>query len=68
MADFIEVGRTNDLNDGTMKRIYLDGNEILLARVEGKPMAGFCSIMGLQQKHPTTTYVPPSCVWMTLYT
>jgi hypothetical protein len=68
MADFVEVGKTNDLIDGTMKRIYLDGNEILLARVEGKPMAGFCSFMGLQRKHPTTTNVPPSCVWMTLYT
>jgi hypothetical protein len=68
MADFMEVGKTNDLIYGTIKRIYLDGNEILLARMEGKPMAGFCSIMGLQQKRPTTTFVPPSYVWTTLCT
>jgi 3-phenylpropionate/trans-cinnamate dioxygenase ferredoxin subunit len=36
MADFIEIGKTSDLTDGTMKRVYLEGTEILLARVDGK--------------------------------
>ena len=47
MADFIEVGKTNDLTDGTMKRVYLQGKDILLARVDGKyyAAAGRCPHM-----------------------
>ena len=35
MVDFIEVGKINDLVDGTMKQVRLQGKEILLARVNG---------------------------------
>ena len=47
MADFIEVGKTNDLTDGTMKRVYMEGKDILLARVDGKyyAAAGRCPHM-----------------------
>ena len=47
MADFIEVGKINDLNDGMMKRVYMDGKDILLARVSGKyyAAAGRCPHM-----------------------
>jgi 3-phenylpropionate/trans-cinnamate dioxygenase ferredoxin component len=36
MADFIEIGKTDDLNDGKMKQVNLEGKEILMARVDGK--------------------------------
>ena len=36
MADFIEIGKTNDLNDGKMKQVNMEGKEILVARVDGK--------------------------------
>lgn len=36
MADFSEVCRTNDLTDGTMKRVNMQDKDIILARVEGK--------------------------------
>jgi 3-phenylpropionate/trans-cinnamate dioxygenase ferredoxin component len=47
MADFIEIGKINDLNDGKMKQVNLEGNEILLARVDGKyyAAAGRCPHM-----------------------
>jgi nitrite reductase/ring-hydroxylating ferredoxin subunit len=47
MADFVEVGKINDLNDGMMKRVYTDGKDILLARVNGKyyAAAGRCPHM-----------------------
>ena len=47
MADFIEVGKTNDLIDGAMKRVYMQGKDILLARVNGKyyAAAGRCPHM-----------------------
>jgi nitrite reductase/ring-hydroxylating ferredoxin subunit len=47
MTDFVEVGKTSDVTDGVMKRIYVEGKEILLARVEGKyyVTAGRCPHM-----------------------
>jgi len=47
MADFVEVGKINDLNDGMMKRVYTDGKDILLAKVNGKyyAAAGRCPHM-----------------------
>jgi 3-phenylpropionate/trans-cinnamate dioxygenase ferredoxin component len=36
MVDFIEIGRTNDLTDGSMARVYIEGKDIVLARVDGK--------------------------------
>ena len=47
MADFVEVGKISDLADGTMKRIYVEGKEILLARIDGKyyVAAGRCPHM-----------------------
>jgi nitrite reductase/ring-hydroxylating ferredoxin subunit len=47
MADFVEVGKINDLNDSMMKRVYMDGKDILLARVNGKyyAAAGRCPHM-----------------------
>ena len=48
MADFVEVGKTNELADGTMKRVYLSGKDILLAYTGGKYYAatGHCPHMG----------------------
>ena len=48
MADFIEIGKTSDLSDGTMKRVYIEGKDILLARINGKyySTAGRCPHMG----------------------
>ena len=47
MADFIEVGKTIDLSDGTMKRVSVEGKDILLARINGKyyAAAGRCPHM-----------------------
>jgi len=36
MAKFVEALNVNDLKDGEMKDVVLDGREILLARVNGK--------------------------------
>ena len=36
MGNFIEVGRTSELKDGTMREILVQGHEILLARVGDK--------------------------------
>ena len=48
MADFVEVGKTNELADGTMKRVWLQGKEILLAYIGGKYYASIsrCPHMG----------------------
>ncbi len=35
MATYIDIGK-DDLQDGQMKKLELDGREILLAKVEGK--------------------------------
>lgn len=36
MSDFIEVAGTNELKDGAMKMVTIQGQEFLLARVGGK--------------------------------
>jgi 3-phenylpropionate/trans-cinnamate dioxygenase ferredoxin component len=36
MVDYIELGRINDLTDGSMARVYIEGKDIVLARVDGK--------------------------------
>ena len=48
MADFTEICKTNELNDGTMKRVYMEGKDITVARVEGKYYAatGRCTHKG----------------------
>ena len=33
MGDFVQVGKTNELEDGAMKEVLAQGREILLARV-----------------------------------
>lgn len=47
MVDYIEVGRTNYLTDGSMVRVYIEGQDIVLARVDGKyyAAAGRCPHM-----------------------
>ncbi len=47
MADFIEVCKKNELTNGTMKRVYMEGKDITLALVEGKyyAAAGRCPHM-----------------------
>jgi len=39
MGSFVEAGRTSEFEDGTMKKVLAQGQEILLARVEGKYFA-----------------------------
>jgi 3-phenylpropionate/trans-cinnamate dioxygenase ferredoxin component len=48
MADFIEVGKTGELTDGTMKEVSAEGKNILLAFIGGKyfAAAGRCPHMG----------------------
>ena len=36
MAKFIQVGKTGELEDGTMKQVSAQGHEVLLARVGDK--------------------------------
>jgi 3-phenylpropionate/trans-cinnamate dioxygenase ferredoxin subunit len=36
MADYIEIGNTKDITNGTMKTVKIEGKDILLASVEGK--------------------------------
>lgn len=36
MATLVEAGEVNDLKDGEMKDVVLDGREILLVRVGGE--------------------------------
>ena len=36
MANFVEVGKTNELKDGTMKEVLAQGREVLLARIGDK--------------------------------
>jgi 3-phenylpropionate/trans-cinnamate dioxygenase ferredoxin subunit len=36
VGSFIEAGKTGELGDGSMKRLMLQGHEILLARIENK--------------------------------
>jgi len=36
MANFVQVGKTGELEDGTMKEVLAQGREILLARVGDK--------------------------------
>lgn len=35
MSEFTTVGRADELQDGEMKKVEVDGRELLLARVEG---------------------------------
>ncbi len=39
MGSLIEAGKTSEFEDGTMKKVLAQGQEILLARVEGKYFA-----------------------------
>lgn len=36
MAGFVEAGKTDELPDGTMKKLLVEGHEILLARIGDK--------------------------------
>lgn len=36
MANFVQVGKTSELKDGTMKKVLAQGREILLARAGDK--------------------------------
>ena len=36
MADFTEIGKANELNEGTMKEVSVQGQNILLAYIGGK--------------------------------
>ena len=36
MANFTEVGKTKDYKDGDKKKIAVEGNEIMLAKADGK--------------------------------
>ena len=36
MGNFIEVGKTGEFEDGTKKKVLIQGHEILLVRVEDK--------------------------------
>jgi 3-phenylpropionate/trans-cinnamate dioxygenase ferredoxin subunit len=36
MGSFVEAGQTSEFEDGTKKKLLVQGQEILLARVEGK--------------------------------
>jgi 3-phenylpropionate/trans-cinnamate dioxygenase ferredoxin subunit len=36
MGDFVEAGKTSEFKDGTMKKLQVQGQEILLARVGGR--------------------------------
>jgi len=36
MADFIEVSRSGELQDGTMKEVSVQGRKMLLARIGDK--------------------------------
>ncbi len=48
MSNFIEVGRTSEFNNGMLKEVEVQGNAILLARVEDKyyAVSGRCTHMG----------------------
>jgi 3-phenylpropionate/trans-cinnamate dioxygenase ferredoxin subunit len=48
MGDFVSVSTTEELKDGTMKEVAVRGNEILLARVDGRYYAvdNRCTHMG----------------------
>jgi len=39
MSSLVEISKPNELEDGTMKEISVDGHEILLARVDDKHYA-----------------------------
>jgi len=47
MADYTELEKTGNFTDGMMKGIKVEGNDILLARIEGKyyAAAGRCPHM-----------------------
>ena len=34
--DFVEVGKVNEIPDGKMKHVEVDGKEVLIAKVGGK--------------------------------
>ncbi len=36
MTDYVDIGTGDDLRDGEMKKVILDGREILLTKVAGK--------------------------------
>jgi 3-phenylpropionate/trans-cinnamate dioxygenase ferredoxin subunit len=40
MSNLVEVGKTTELAEGTMKKVSAQGRDILLARVGGKYYAG----------------------------
>jgi 3-phenylpropionate/trans-cinnamate dioxygenase ferredoxin subunit len=48
MADFIEIGKTKELADGTMKEVSIQGQNILLAHIGDKyyATASRCPHMG----------------------
>ena len=48
MADFVEIGKTNELADGAMKEVSVQGQNILLAYIGGKyyATASRCPHMG----------------------
>ena len=42
MSDKIEVGRSGELEDGTMKEVLVRGREVLLARIGSSYYIGLC--------------------------
>lgn len=48
MGSFVEAGKTDEFNSGTMKEVEVQGNKVLLARVGDKYFAasGRCPHMG----------------------
>ena len=48
MSNFVELGRLSELEDGAMKKVLVQGHEILLARVSDKYYAADnrCSHLG----------------------
>ena len=48
MGNYVKVGNTGEFNDGTKKKISVEGQEILLTRVDGKyyAVSNRCPHMG----------------------
>lgn len=48
MSDFIEIGKTGELENGTMKEVDVQGNKVLLAKVGDRYYAadGHCPHLG----------------------
>jgi len=59
MANFVEVGKTSELQDGIMKEVLAQGHEILLLRMGDKYYAADNRCPHWQARR-NSSYLPPS--------